>query len=194
MVRRYLGDAGGEQFLTALRQTFQGWPASRSSHSRSASSTSKSASQARGRLRPQITIIRRCLQPGRPETGIRCRLFTENGSPLSASAHAFPPKAPVGPQNLAKGRSCSRVGQQGRLRFPSGGKVIMPRFGSVEAGAADLLYLLRLGSRRRGPSARSVTVRASMVEGLLAPRHPPAAPAPHAQIAPRISRYLAPSR
>ena len=24
MVRRYLGDAGGEQFLTALRQTFQG--------------------------------------------------------------------------------------------------------------------------------------------------------------------------
>jgi len=32
MTRRYLGDAGGEQFLTALRQTFQGgariaiWP------------------------------------------------------------------------------------------------------------------------------------------------------------------------
>ena len=25
MARRYLGDAGGEQFLTALRQTFQGW-------------------------------------------------------------------------------------------------------------------------------------------------------------------------
>ena len=25
MARRYLGDAGGEQFLTALRQTFHGW-------------------------------------------------------------------------------------------------------------------------------------------------------------------------
>lgn len=25
MARRYLGDASGEQFLTALRQTFQGW-------------------------------------------------------------------------------------------------------------------------------------------------------------------------
>ena len=25
MARRYLGDAGGEQFLSALRQTFQGW-------------------------------------------------------------------------------------------------------------------------------------------------------------------------
>jgi hypothetical protein len=25
MARRYLGDAGGEQFLKALHQTFQGW-------------------------------------------------------------------------------------------------------------------------------------------------------------------------
>ena len=25
MARRYMGDAGGEQFLTALRQTFHGW-------------------------------------------------------------------------------------------------------------------------------------------------------------------------
>src|SRR5215813_12636222 len=48
MARRYLGDAGGEQFLTALRQTF----ASRSGPLRYASSTSKGVSRARGQPRP----------------------------------------------------------------------------------------------------------------------------------------------
>jgi Pyridoxamine 5'-phosphate oxidase len=79
MACRYLGNVGGEQFLTALCQTLQGWTRIASGPRRYASSTSKGASRAHGRPRLTDDYLCRCLQPDCPETGLRRRMFTENG-------------------------------------------------------------------------------------------------------------------